>query len=328
MSGQFGAQGVTLFNERFLNREFITAYINEYVGFQLPFLGSMPRVETNSQTISATKETYGILENPELRTMRPMVMGTEFKDIEISRLEQISASIKGRGFRIKIGNEARIYQEGIDDLARAYQFIGMLAIKDINDEMCTALQKGVRQSKSGEKFYDWVHSSGHKRWTEEGCATYIKDISRLRRTLQYLEKPYMLDSVYVGMDEFDTFGEYLAELNISQDSKRVMFWAEMNQAVPTITLGAMGITVNRVRSGIASGTILGLDSQNPPCTMYYTNNPLFPQAVDNFPSPVKPLGLHVLTQDKRNDGFYEIKVWFENAFMARAPDAGIVGTGI
>lgn len=332
MAGEFegdrvlGTPAVTLFNDRFLNRDFLVGYLNEYVGIELPFIGMVPRFETNSQTITGYKEKYGLLENPELSKMRPLVPGTSFKNIHITALDTIKAAVKGRGFKIDIMDEARIYQEGLDDISRAIQAVAAFAVKDINDEMVTALKADVRQETSGDKFYDFVHSTGHLAWTDDDCMNYIKDLSRLKRTVRYLEKRYQIDQVFVNTDDFGAFTEFLAELNISQDAKRSMFWAELNMAVPNITVGTLGIRVNEVQSGLDTGKILGLDSANPPMSMYYTRNPLYPQAFDNLPTPVKPLGLHVYTKDDRDNGVFTIKVWFENAFLVKTPDSGYSGS--
>jgi hypothetical protein len=328
MANELGQVGVTLANDRFLNRYFIAAMINEWVDAQLYFMRLVPRIETNSQTITATREKYGLLDNPERRKMRPLVSGTSFKDIEITLLDTVQTAVRGRGFKIVVHDEARRYQEGIDNIVRAIQTIGNYAVRDINDEMGLALQKGVRQAKAGDKFYDFVNADGYVQFSSDECVDYIKTLSRLKRTIKYEEKSYRLDQVFINEEDFGAFLEYLATANISQDAKKSMFWAEMNMQVPTVTLSALGLTVNSLMSGIDPGAVLGLDSQNPPMSMFYTHNALFPQAQENFPTPVTPLGLHLDTKDDRDAQTYTIKVWFENAFLVRTPESGYYGEGL
>ena len=315
------AEPVVLPNDRYLSRVFIENYINDFIVPALPFMQAMPRIKTDAETITGTKESYGLYDSPVAGKPKALMPGTQFKDIEITALEQVHAAIAGRGFQIKIRDRARIYAAGIDEIARAYQAIIYFATRDMSEEMGLALKTGVRQATTGDRFYDRVHASGYKTWGEDG-KTPLEDLIAFKSTLRYYDKPYLMTDAFVSRNNFDEILEYMVFLETSTDKQKASFWQEQDATIRTITMPVIGLRVHELLDGISDGEILGLDANMPPCTMYYTENPLYPQQVK------KQYGLHVYTNDDRENGWYLIKLWFETAFLTKAQSAGYFASGI
>jgi hypothetical protein len=315
------AEPTTLPNDKYLNRQFAERFINEWIVRALPFMDQIPRVQTDAETIVATKESYGLYDNPKVSRPAAIMPGTMFKDIEITQFEQTQATIAGRGFQIKIRDRARIFAYGVDEIMRAYQAIVYFASRDMADEMGTTLCASVRQSATGQIFYDWVNGVGHETWGEDG-GDPLRDLVKFKATLNFKDMPYVMTDAFIGTTNFNELLETLIFLQTQTDQQKAAFWQEQDATIRTVTLPIIGLRVSELIDGIAEGYMLGLDANNPPCTMYYTSNPLYPAETK------RENGLHVYTKDDRDNGWYLIRVWFETAFLTKAQSAGLYGAGI
>jgi len=317
-------------NEDFLNRDFVIPTVFEIMNPYLVFMDILPRVKTNSQVVRYKQETVSQSTDPKKETPRVRTASSKFAYVDITNFEQKSAILDSQGFAIRIDESAIQFEEGIDEINRAYKAIGYWLGESVNTLIATTLKANATTP-------TWAP---YKVWSDAAC-TPTADLVTLAGQMRREGYPYRLTDVYVNSTNYwEMISRLTAQLTNTDIAFREITGVPSATGEERMSVPVIGGDVHGLLSGIDEGYILGLDRNNPAGTLFYNNNPKYaPQQITySVIDPANPGSRIQKTIDNFGFSFNSyvepeshdtvMQFWIDTVPVVKEPYAALYDSGI
>lgn len=292
-------------NEEFLRKEFIEQKILEITNPQLDYVGVLPAVKADALSVKFKKDTTSAYTDTRKKTPRRLSEFSRFTFVDISELTVDAAILSASGFAMKVSRDAIRFAEGIDEIQRGLNRIGFWLAEDINTKIASKIQ--------AEATGPTTALGTPTVWSDAGTKPVV-DLLNMEDDMVQIGYPYKLTESYLHKTNYRELMTYLLTI----DAKFGTGDKANNIAADSLTIPVLnGLTVHRVQSGIAEGSIMGLDKNNPCGTFYYNLDPKF--STNN----IDGMYFNVNVEEKAHETIVE--VWADWDVAIKEPKAAIWG---
>jgi hypothetical protein len=309
-------------NDPYIQKEFYEPNIYERVSRKIaPLIEWLPRVEADAEAIVAIRETHAASDDPKRRYPAIHVPGTEFPRVTVSGLEEISTVLAEEGLEFAISPRARRWSVNISQIESTYRRVSWWMADYLALKLFTNLKGFVTQAEGGMSWYD----RSAVKWNAEG-ADPIKDLQLMKHDMEDFDMGFGVTDFYLHRTDFRRLVSFVTDLDVDLDTRRNMFGMPEPSA-EQIYIPILGATCRMVKFGLDQGSVLALDANNRPATLYYGRNPEYGPAEswvgEDGEQLENDLGLHShgYFDDRTHDEVRQL--WFEQAVLVNEPMAGI-----
>lgn len=309
-------------NEQFLQKEYVLGEIFRIMEPQLYFMDFLPQVQSTARSVWYKKETTSAASDTKKALPRLLTASAQYPKVQISQLTIDAGVLNQKGFSIEIDRDAITQPEGIDEINRALERVGYWLAESVNTQIAAQfLAEGTALAGTFTPTAVWSAAT----------ATPVTDLVNFRAAMRREGYPYRLTDVFVNNTNLVELQQYLVSIDISDNKQRAIYGMPADDA---IEVPAAGCTVHGLLSSLDEGTILGVDKNHTPATLYYFIDGEFSQKTvvyensDGKIIKVPNFGLsynQFMDQKTHNT---VVQLWMDYGVMFKEPYATINDTGI
>lgn len=313
-------------NEEFLTKRFVIPKLYEIMNPLLAWTEMFPTVKATAPVVAYKQELTS--DSGDTKKEKPKLMTTsgQWTYVNISQFSMKSALLNKKGFAIKIDQDALDYTEGVDEIQRAFRKTGFWIAEDLNDRISSEI------TASGTALAgDWGTTAA---WSEQ-TATPIADLEDLEDAFIREGYAYRLTDVFIHKTNFKELRKYLTSLDINEWKQQALYGNPAGQS-DILEIPVVGAKVHRLLSGVAEGSIIALDRNNPGMTIYYNQSPRYSAMTGNYTtmqngqqvSKTLSYGFNYNRYTDQETHEEVIQLWYDNAPVMLEPYAVATDTGI
>lgn len=318
---------VTAPNEEFLTKRFVIPKMYEIMNPLLAWTDIFPMVKATAPVVAYKQETVSDSTDTKKRKPKLMTTSGQWTYVSISQFTQKAATLNKKGFAIKIDQDALDYVEGVDEIQRAFRKTGFWIAEDYNDRIASEISANGTALST-----DWTPSAV---WSDPN-ATPIADLEDLEDCFIREGYPYRLTDVFLNKTNFKELKKYLTSLDINQYKQENLYGTPNNGKRDSLEIPVVGTTVHRLLSGVADGSIIALDRDNPGLTIFYNQSPRYSamggtyETMQNGQKVSKSLSYGFNYNKYTDNETHEtvIQLWYDNAPTTIEPYAIATDNGI
>lgn len=271
-------------------------------------------------------DDVGMDNDPKKKKPAHVQLGGDFPEIDMSRPTVTSGLTESRGFSVRIKRQViRDEAAGVSEVQRAYKFAGFWMARYLNDSILSAITTGATTP-------TWTPTAT---WTD-ASATPVDDLIRLEEQMDREGYAYSLTDVFVPKASWYALKGYLTSVDVSDLKQRSLYGVPEIKS-DQITIPVVGASVWKVKSGMSSGYILGLDRNNPCAEYHYYVDPKFGTETVQYETVVNGskqmvtaanLGVHFDTWVEKGSEDTIMKFWVESKTVVTEAYAALYDNGI
>ena len=208
-------------------------------------------------------DDVGMGADPKKKLPAHVMIGGDFPEIDMSRPKYSSGLTESRGFSVRIKRVIiRNEPKGISEVLRAYKFAGFWMADYLNTNIINAL-KGVTGASMTPAAV----------WSAAG-ATPVDDMIVLESEFDREGYAYRMTDMFVEKVNWYEMKRYLTSVDINEAKQRLMYGVPVIKK-DQITIPVVDSDLWKVKSGLAHGSFLCLDRNNPSTELHYYNDAKF-----------------------------------------------------
>lgn len=314
-------------NEEFLTKKFVIPQMFEIMNPLLAWTDIFPMVQSTAPVVGYKQET--VSDSTDTKKEKPKLKTTtgQWTYVNISQFSMKSAILNKKGFAIKIDQDALDYTEGVDEIQRAFRKTAFWIAEDFNDRISDEI------TASGTDLAgDWAPTQV---WSDAN-ATPIADLEDLEDCFIREGYPYRLTDVFIHKDNFKELKKYLTALDINQYKQENLYGSPKNGNRDSIEIPVVGTTVHRLLSGVAEGSIIAIDRNNPGMTVFYNPSRRYSVLNGNYTTMVNgqkiskslAYGFNYNRYTDQETHEEVIQLWYDNVPVVKEPYAIATDSGI
>lgn len=309
-------------NEQFLSKEYVLGEVFRIMEPNLYFMDYLPQIQSTARSVWYKKETTSAASDTKKALPRLLTASAAYPKVTISQMEIEAGVLNQKGFSIEIDRDAITQAEGIDEIQRSIDRVSYWLAESVNTAIAAIfLAEGTALAGAFTPTAEWSAAT----------ATPVDDLIRFRAQMRREGYPYRLTDVLVHNDNLVELQQYLTAIDISDAKQKQIYGMPADDA---IEVPAASCTVHGLLSSITHGTILGLDKNHSPGSLYYfidgefSQKEIVYQDSDGKMVRVPNFGLsYNQFMDQRTHNTV-IQLWMDYGLMFKEPYATINDTGI
>lgn len=314
-------------NEEFLTKRFVVPKMFEIMNPLLAWTDMFPMVQSTAPVVGYKQET--VSDSTDTKKEKPKLKTTsgQWTYVNISQFSLKSAILNKKGFAIKIDQDALDYTEGVDEIMRAFRKVAFWIAEDFNDRISDEITASATALST-----DWTPTA---EWSDPN-ATPVADLEDLEDCFIREGYPYRLTDVFTHKTNFKEFKKYLTAMDIGDFKQQNLYGVPNNGNRDSIDVPVVGATVHRLLSGVAEGSIIAMDRNNPGMTIYYNPSRKYSVMNGNYTTMVNgqkvsktlAYGFNYNRYPDQETHEEVIQLWYDNVPVMHEPYAIATATGI
>jgi len=271
-------------------------------------------------------DNVGMDADPKKKKPAHALIGGDFPEIDMSRPSVGSGMTESRGFSVRIKRQLiREQAQGINEIQRAYKFAGFWMARYINDNVIDAM-----------KTYTGASMTPTAVWSAAG-ATPVNDMQVLAAEMDREGYAYSMTDMLVHKDNWYEAIRYLTSIDISEGKQR-MFYGLPDIKKDNFTVPISGADLWKIKSGLAEGSFLCIDRNNPGIELHYYVDSKFGTDTVQYETVINGaktsttaanVGMHFDTWVEKGSEDTMLKFWVESKPVVTEAYAGLYkSTGI